>query len=311
VFALMSGWLGKARGLAFAAGDAVPTSGFVLPRLLRRPARLFSRLTSGEIEAPRFAATIGTASFLAITCLYGAYLGGHFPTLVQSTTARLGFAVDEVRVTGNQETSEIDILDRLQLDGWTSLVGFDADAARTRIADLPWVSMAAVRKVYPDVIEVRIEERRPFALWQHGRELTIVEESGAVIAPFRGGRHSILPLVIGLGAPEHAASFVAMVKSHPELAARVKGYIRVAERRWDIRLENGVTVRLPAADEAKALDDLIAMDEVSGLLSRDISAVDMRISDRLVVQLTPDAVVRREAALKEQTKARKKREQKI
>ncbi len=75
----------------------------------------------------------------------------------------LGFAVDQVRVSGNKETSEIDILERLDLDGWTSLVGFDAEAARARITGLPWVKVAAVRKIYPDALEVRIEEREPFA----------------------------------------------------------------------------------------------------------------------------------------------------
>ena len=311
MFALMTGWIDRARGIATAAGQSMPAGGFVLPRWMRRPARFAARITSGDVEAPRYAATIGTAGFLALSALYGAYEGGHFPALVQSTTARLGFAIDEVRVTGNLETSEIDILDRLGLDGWTSLIGFDAEAARERIAALPWVSMAAVRKVYPDAIEVRIEERKPFALWQHGRELSIVEANGNVISSYRGGRHSVLPLVIGLGAADHAANFVAMVKAHPELSARVKGFIRIAERRWDMRLENGVTVKLPETGEAQALTDLVAMDRQSGLLSRDIMTVDMRLADRLVVKLTPDAAVRREAAMKEQEKAAKKRGQKI
>ena len=39
------------------------------------------------------------------------------------------------------------------------------------------------------------------------------------------------------------------------------------------------------------------MDRDDGLLSRDIAAVDMRLADRLVVQLTPEAAVRRKAAL--------------
>ncbi|MBX3576831.1 MAG: cell division protein FtsQ/DivIB [Rhizobiaceae bacterium] len=306
----MSGWFDRARAVTSTAGQSLPAN-VVLPRLLRRPARYATRVLAGEIEAPRYSATIGTVALLAATGLYGAWLGGHVPAMVQSVTARVGFAIDEVRVVGNHETSEIDILDRLQLDGWTSLIGFDAEAARARIADLPWVSMAAVRKVYPDVIEVRIEERKPFALWQHGREIAIVEESGAVITPFRGGRHQGLPLVIGLGAPERAAPFVNLVKTHPELSARVKGYVRVAERRWDLKLENGVTVKLPESGADVALDDLAVMDTMSGLLSRDILTVDMRLADRLVVQLTPEAVVSREAALKEQAKALKKRGQKI
>ena len=246
MFALKTGQSGKADAARPAFfGMSFSVESIVLPRWLRRPARLIARLCDGEYSPPRYAGIAATAVFLSSSALYGAWLGGQIPAAAQAVTARLGFAVDQVRVSGNKETSEIDILERLDLDGWTSLIGFDAAAARQRIAELPWVKAAAVRKVYPDALEVRIEEREPFAIWQHGSQLAIVERSGSVIAPFDGGRHAVLPLVIGYGAAEQAAGFVDKIRQHPELASRVKGFIRVAERRWDLRLENCITIRLP------------------------------------------------------------------
>ncbi|TGS46900.1 FtsQ-type POTRA domain-containing protein, partial [bacterium M00.F.Ca.ET.179.01.1.1] len=99
--------------------------------------------------------------------------------VVQGITARTGFAVDQIKVVGNRQTSEIDVLDRLGLDGWTSLIGFDAEAARERIATLPWDEGAAVRKIYPHTLEVRIEEREAFALWQQGASESVIEKSRA------------------------------------------------------------------------------------------------------------------------------------
>ena len=140
MFALRSGqsWASRRRGVCRSAVRC-RAGGFVLPRLLRRPARLLGRMNEGEFTPPPFAATVATAMLLAASGLYGAYVGGHFPALVQAITARTGFAVDQIRVSGHHETSEIDILDRLELDGWTSLIGFDAEKARERIAALPWV----------------------------------------------------------------------------------------------------------------------------------------------------------------------------
>jgi cell division protein FtsQ len=278
----------------------------VLPKWLRRPARLLKRLNSGEITPPRFAATAMTAIFLGATGAYGAYLGGHIPDYAQAVTARTGFAVDQVRVIGHKQTSEIDILDRLELDGWTSLVGFNAEAARERVASLPWVEVASVRKVYPDGIEVQIKEREPFAIWQHGNELSVIEKDGKVIVPFTGGSLSGLPQVIGVGAAENAQAFLAKVAAHPALAPRVKAYVRVAERRWDLRLNNGMTVKLPEDGEDQAMVDLLAFDRDGALLSRDVVAVDMRIHDRLVLQLSPEGMERRTAELEAQAKARKK-----
>ncbi len=280
---------------------------FVLPRWLRRPVRLLSRMGNGEVNAPPYAATIMSAVFLASSSLYGGYLGGHLDSFVQAVTARTGFAVDQIKVVGNRETSEIDVLDKLDLNGWTSLVGFDAEAARERIATLPWVQDVAVRKVYPHTLEVRLDERTPFAIWQQGSQLSVIERSGNRIAPYSGGRQALLPLIVGYGAPEHAPDLLAKLDKYPQLASRVRGYIRVGERRWDIKLDNGVTVKLPESNEAEAIADLVKIDAEQGILSRNIVAVDMRLADRLVVQLTPEAATERAAALKEKPKAIKRK----
>jgi cell division protein FtsQ len=268
-------------------------------------------MVSGDVQAPRHAALIMTSAFLGASCLYGAYLGGQVPVIAQTVTSRLGFAIDQVKVSGHRQTSEIDVLERLGLDGWTSTIGFDAEAARARIAGLPWVESVEVRKIYPGTLQVAIVERRAFAVWQRGTDLSVIERSGHVIVPYSAARDATLPLVIGVGAPEAAPDFVDRVRTLPELASRIKAFIRIGERRWDVRLENGVTVRLPESSEDDALHRLVAMDRDSGLLSRDIKAVDMRLSDRLVVQLSPEALTQREAAFKEMLKAQSKQGKKI
>lgn len=278
---------------------ASSSAGLVLPRLLRRPARALSRLFDSDFEIPRFAGAAMALALLSATGLYGAVIGGHVPSIVQAVTARTGFAVSVVRITGNRETSEIDVLGALGFDGFTSLIGFDAEAARDRIAALPWVEAVTVRKIYPAALEVLIDERQAFAVWQHGRELTVIERDGRPIAPLSGARHASLPLVVGMGAPERAEAFIAKIAGMNGLSGRVVGYMRVADRRWDLRLDSGITVRLPEHGEDAALADLIRMDLESGLLSTDIVAVDMRLSDRISIRLSADAAVAREAALKE------------
>ncbi|TPL90630.1 cell division protein FtsQ/DivIB [Mesorhizobium sp. B2-3-13] len=300
---------GKVRGAAGPSLFGLPLSldHFVLPRVLRRPVRILTRLGDGEFQAPRFSVAIMSSVLLASSGVYGAYLGGHADGIIQSITARTGFAVDQVKVVGNRQTSEIDILDRLELDGWTSLIGFDAEAARERIATLPWIQVAAVRKIYPHTLEVRVEERAAFALWQQGNDLSVIEKDGAVIAPFSGGKQVLLPLLIGTGAPAKAPDFLARIEQYPDLASRIKGYVRVGERRWDLKLDNGITIKLPEDDEEQALAELVKMDHDKGLLSRDIAAVDMRLTDRLVVELTPQAATQREAALNEKPKTLKRK----
>ena len=69
-------------------------------------------------------------------------------------------------------------------------------------------------------------------------------------------------------------------------------------RRWNLRLKNGVDVRLPEADVAKALDQLTALDRDKKLLSKDVTMVDLRFDDRVTVRLSDAAATAREEALK-------------
>ena len=278
----------------------------VLPSWLRRPVRFFGRLMDGSIVLPRFSATIASALLFGATGLYGSWAGGHMPAIVQAVTSRTGFALAQVHINGNRETSEIDVLDKIGLDGWTSMIGFNARTARERIASLPWVQTVSVRKIYPSTVNVRIVEKKPFAIWQHDGQLSLIERDGAVIAPYSNPAFAKLPLVVGPGGREKASAIVAKVAAYPRLAALVTGYIRVGTRRWDLSLSNGITIKLPDEGEDQALADVEKMDKAHSLLSRDIVAVDMRLTDRIAVQLSPDAFKERQAALKERDKQQRK-----
>lgn len=278
-------------------------SAFVLPRFLRKPVRFFARLTQGNVNIPRHAGTIGMLTFLGMTGIYGMSVGNHTETVIKATASTFGFAIDNVRVSGNVETSDIDILGQLELDGETSLVGLSAEGAREAIAKLPWVESADVRKVYPDTLLVSMQERKAFAIWQNEKELALIDTNGDTIVPFRAGRYNALPLVVGEGAEKRVKGFIDEVAAYPELSGKVRAYIRVADRRWDMLLDNGVRIMLPEAEPMKALAFIEKMDRDQQLLSKDILSVDMRLEDRVTVQLSTSGMEQRQKFLAERKKA--------
>ena len=287
-------------------GLAEPEAGRVLPRPLRRIVRFLVSLAAGRIYIPRHTGSVATVAFIGATGLYGMSLGGHSQDFAQASTTAIGFAIEDVKVSGNRETSEIDILERLGLDGTTSLVALDVKEAREKLTELPWVEDASVRKVYPGTIEIALKEREAFAIWQHGTDLSLIEKNGSVIAPLRDNKFSSLPLFVGRDAETAAASFADEFDSWPELKSRVKAYIRVAGRRWDLRLDNGIVVKLPEHNVPRAMDTLATLVAEQGILERDIAAVDLRLEDRTTVRLTEGALERRNAAVEQRTKDLKK-----
>ena len=283
-----------------------PEAGRVLPRPLRRIVRFLVSLAAGRVAIPRHSGSVATAMFLGATGLYGMSLGGHSQDFAQASTTAIGFAIEDVKVSGNRETSEIDILERLGLDGTTSLVALDVKEAREKLTELPWVEDASVRKVYPGTIEIALKEREAFGIWQHGSDLSLIEKNGSVIAPLRDNKFSSLPLFVGRDAETAAAGFADEFDNWPEIKARVKAYVRVAGRRWDLRLDSGIVVKLPEHNVPRAMDVLATLEAEQGLLERDIAAVDLRLEDRTTVRLTEGALERRNAAVEQRAKDLKK-----
>ncbi len=305
MFALIGKRVSAPRGRA-AQLSASADERLVLPRPVRRVVRFCVSLATGRIHIPRHTGTASVFALFGAVGFYGMSLGGHTTDVAQATTAAAGFAIEKVQVSGNVETSEIDILQLLGLDGTTSLVSLDVDAARRKLSELPWVEYAEVRKVYPKTIEVTLKEREAFGIWQHGTDLALIERNGSVIAPLRDNKFAALPLFVGRDAETAAADFEAEMAKWPEMRDRVRAYVRVAGRRWDLHLASGVVIKLPEEDVDQALERLARFEQEQGVLERDIAAVDLRLSDRTTVRLTQGAAERRALAVEARTKALKK-----
>jgi len=253
-----------------------------------------------RVRLPRFRTL--AVGLLGSTALYGMVLGSHTAAVVDMLAEPLGLSIDSVDVTGFSETSEIDLLQTLWMTGAQTLPALDVDAARRAIEAMPWIEKATIVKEYPNRVRIAVVEKQPFALWQRDKDLWIVDHDGKEIVPYATTRFTDLPFVVGPGAAREASDILDKMALVPELDTRVKAYVRVGDRRWDLRLDNGVVVRLPELEPIEAAAAVMRLDRTEGLLSRDIVSVDMRLEDRVVVKLTAAARERREKALKERDK---------
>ncbi len=282
-----AGMAGEARKAA-AVADA---GGIVLPRFLRKPVRHLARLFNhGIIFRPKVIASLASVLSLGVGLAY-AVESGHGERLVAYGTALAGFKIANVEISGVKEVSRIDVLTNIDLGAERSLFSFDAHAAREALRKLPWVFEARVAKAYPDKLVIDIVERTPFAVWQNNGELWLVERDGAKVARF-DDRFAALPLVVGAGAANDAAQFVSLVARHPVIASQVKAHVRIVERRWNLILQNGVTILLPEGREETELAQLAKLETENSLISRDIGEIDMRMPDRVVMRLSAKAAER-------------------
>ncbi|MGB7256321.1 MAG: cell division protein FtsQ/DivIB [Xanthobacteraceae bacterium] len=261
---------------------------------------------------PRGAGVIGSILLIAGALVYGAVAGQHLPAVIDWTKdARdiaanaLGFRIAAISLSGEREVSREEILTTAGVTGHASLLFLDADAARQRLLANPWIADAAVLKLYPNRLQITITERHAFALWQKNGRLSVIAADGTVLEPFVENRYLGLPLVVGRDAERQAKDFLAVVDRYPDIRSALRASILVADRRWDLRLTNGIDVQLPESDVAAALDRLVELDHDKKLLSRDITVVDLRLPDRVTVRLSDAAAAARDETLKATLKKKK------
>jgi cell division protein FtsQ len=281
------------------------------PGLRERLRRLFPHWPSRFLgrRLPRFAGVNASAILILATVAYGTGLGGHWPLVVDAVKdARdiaanaSGFHITAVAISGHKHVARDDILAMAGVTERTSLLFLDAEAARQKLKTNPWIADATVLKLYPDRLQIGITERQAFALWQKNGQLSVIAEDGTVLEPYVARRFTGLPLVVGAGARERARDILALIDRHPEISASVAATVLVAQRRWNLRLKNGIDVRLPETDVDTALATLVDLDREKKLLSRDITAIDLRMPDRVTVRLSDEAAQAREGALKPKSK---------
>lgn len=287
----------EARDPSFVSTDDLPHFLFVLHRRL-----------------PNRFGLIATLALLAGSAAFGAVRGGHVEAITTAVSdARnaaanaVGFRITEVGITGRKQLTYDEVLAIGGVTGRSSLLFLDAATVRDRLKASPWIADATVLKLYPGHLQIDLTERKPFALWQQDGALSVIAEDGAVLEPWVSRRFARLPLVVGKGAETRAKDFLNLLGQYPQVRAAVRAIVLVGERRWNLRLNDGLDVRLPEQGIEEALDQLSRLDREDHLFSRDITAIDLRLPDRITVRLSDDAAKAREDLLKDKNKTSKRK----
>lgn len=184
-----------------------------------------------------------------------------------------------------------DIREVLSLDFPVSSFDLDLNALRGTVEELDAVAEAAVRVRTGGVLEISVAERTPVAVWRSDEGAQLIDAEGHRVAMV-GDRldRPDLPLVVGKGASADIAEAMTLFYASAPIQDRLRGFLRVGERRWDVVLDRNQRIMLPEKDAQQAFEKVIALDHAQDLLARDIAAIDFRNPHRPVLRLGSTAI---------------------
>ena len=159
----------------------------------------------------------------------------------------LDVKLKKVKILGIENTKASEVVNIVSELKGISLTSIDLKKISAEIDNIDWVNKSELRKIYPSTLEVKVYEHSPIAIWYNDGNKFLVDRDSKIITELNPN----------------------------------KSLLRVGDRRWTIRLHNGITIHLPEKNVANAIEEIEDLDREYSLLSRYIEIIDMRLPDRI------------------------------
>lgn len=249
------------------------------------PPEQLHRWTGRAVAVGLVAIALGAATLLGVPQMAG--------VAAAEVIGRAGFAVKRVEIAGIDRMERLTVYAIATDQQSLAMPLVDLTGVREQLLRYGWIADARVSRRLPDTLVIDIVERKPAAVWQHNRNLALVDAAGVVLEPVQLDALPDLPLVIGPQANRQIGRLNGLLRAAPTIRPMLASATWVGDRRWDLQFQTGETLALPEGDTAavKALTRFASLDAKDGLLGRGFLRFDLRNPKQLVVRVPRGGVV--------------------
>lgn len=167
----------------------------------------------------------------------------------------------------------------------------DLEGMRDWIEKIPSVERAAVITSTGRLLSVQVTEIQPEFIWRSVEGLHLISPDGELLRRVsQRADFAHLPLIAGEGAIASLNEARALLAAATSISDRLRGLVRIGERRWNFVMLNGQTIALPEANPEQVLTQVIVLSGAQELFKRDLILMDFRNPRRPTLRLRPQAL---------------------
>ncbi|MEO1101635.1 MAG: cell division protein FtsQ/DivIB [Pseudomonadota bacterium] len=241
----------------------------------------------------------GLTMLVALVVAAAAWMGGSLSQVesrmanaTDSVARSAGLAVADVKVYGLETEPELESLVRgaAMIEPGENMFRADPYQIRSRVEGTQRVLNVRVHRLWPGQVVIMADKAEAAALWRDGDRLAVIDRMGREIPARQADRGRPLVSITGEGAPEALPGLLDAFEADAALGPRIAMATRIAERRWTLRLDTGVTAELPGDEHLKdAVARLEDLDRRTALTRRSIASIDLRAPGSVFVTPGPSA----------------------
>lgn len=230
--------------------------------------------------------SVKTLAVVAVLAL----LGWSFGKQLLANKMAESLPIRYVRAEGIfQYLSKAEIKNALMPLVMTSIFDADMQKIQSTVMQLPWVKNASVERVWPDAIDIKVQERKAYVRWGENGLLT---ENGELFLPANVSQFQSLVLLHG--PKEQEAKTLEIMKgvkiALADRAMELTGFSVNDREAWTIKLNTGLQILLGRTGQLKKLQRFL---NTLGVLGQDkiaaMEIVDLRYPNGFAVSWKPDA----------------------
>ncbi len=247
-----------------------------------------------EEEVSASSVIFGAVMLIAIIVAVAAWMGGslnkvgsQFGNSMDSTARALGLSVHNVTVLGLEQDPALqaEIRAAAMIEPGENMFRANPELIRRRVEATRKVLNVRVHRLWPDQIVVIADAAEPVALYNDGKEWSVVDSLGRHVPGAQIEDHADLVKISGDGAPQAVPALIAAFGQSDELTSLLTEAKRVASRRWDVQLSNGVRISLPGDEHlGAAIARLSEINRRTSLVRRPVEQIDLRAPGKVFLK---------------------------
>ena len=204
-----------------------------------------------------------------------------FPSLLNNS-----FQIQNVIIEGS-EKSNISEIENNVTEFKGNLIGLNFNSIKEIVESSEWVKRASIKKVLPSTLKINVTENDPYAIYFQEGKSFLIDLDGSIITEINLKNYEDdLLFVRGENSPELLEQLIRDISIvFPKLTQTLEEVEFIEKRRWNLKLNNKLLVKLPDEKIQQSLKNLKQLFEEQEIMESNIIEIDLRIQGRAALKV--------------------------
>ena len=229
--------------------------------------------------------------FLSLLIFFFVYLYSSFNKftditsyLVQEYSNKYNYNLEKIEVFGLKNINKTEILLPFNKFKNYSVFLIPVKKISAEIKKNKWIHEVNIRNDYKNTLKVNIKEEIPIGIYENNNQKILFSKNLAILEILEKN-HNYKNLISFYGENSIINSKHFISKIDQDIKQMIQSLIFVENRRWNIRLKNKITLKLPEKNLEEAIKNYKKIySNLSNKDLKDIEIIDLRIPNQAIIK---------------------------